>query len=199
MDFACTNQKNRISSLPPAYNIETHPCFPQLGESSKSAPSSLVAAFFTILFMCCMHITLSPCLPQLGESLKSTPSSLVGGFFAILFMCCSEATSPEFFGLLLAIPFCLSTKDSDSPSPGTFFFRKEILFLWMTFFRKENFFLRGKRKFGDFFGRFCFVFFFRKQNFFLIGDFFGRFFLFRKQNFFSQFFLEKKIFGDVFS
>ena len=51
MDFACTTRKIESLTLPPAYNIETHPCLPQLGESLKSAPSSLVGTFFAI-FLC---------------------------------------------------------------------------------------------------------------------------------------------------
>ena len=64
----------------------------------------------------------------------------------------SEATSPEFFGLVLAIPFWLATKDSDSK----IFWRLEF-FLTGTFFRKETLFHRGPF-FGkeDFLGGFVF-------------------------------------------
>ena len=43
-------RKIEFLNLPPTYNIETHPCFPQLGESLKSAPSSLVGTFFYYSF-----------------------------------------------------------------------------------------------------------------------------------------------------
>ena len=39
-------RKIEFLTSPLAYNIETHPCLPQLGESLKSASSSSVGAFF---------------------------------------------------------------------------------------------------------------------------------------------------------
>ena len=50
-----------------------------------------------------------------------------------------EGTSLEFFGLVLAIPFCLATKDSDShpASPAEW-----NIFLWGTFFLEKRIFPR---------------------------------------------------------